>query len=298
MMSMPFEPLEPLEPRKDLASTYMVPDRFNEKEINRLKLQDGLLTRTMGGVLAEHPDPTHIERLLDIGCGPGGWLIETALAYPQIHLLIGIDISPKVIEIASEQARTQQVEKRVEFQTMDALRMLEFPDNFFDLVNQRLAVSWLRTWDWPKLLQECWRVLRPDGILRLTEINGMVKCNSAAQTRLWELLTQSLKRAGAYFTADGTQFDRELERLLEQHGLQQIQVYPQTVEYHGDTSEGRFFAENVKHLFRTIKPYMQKWTRLPDDYEDIYQQAITDATQPDFSATYELFTLCGTRLFP
>lgn len=296
-MSMPFEPLEPLEPRKDLASTYFVPDRFNEKEITRLKLQDGLLTHSMGGVLVEQPDPSRLERLLDIGCGPGGWLIETALAYSQISLLIGIDISPKVIELANKQARTRQVEKRVEFQHMDALRMLEFPDNFFDLVNQRLAVSWLRTWDWAKLLQECWRVLRPDGVLRLTEINGIVECNSAAQTRLWNLLTQAFDRAGAYFTPGGILFDDILYRLLEQHNFQQIQAHFQTVEYHGRTNEGQLFAEDIKYLFRTIRPYLQKWTRLPDDYEELYQQAITDAEQPGFIATYKLFTICGTKLF-
>lgn len=296
-MSMPFEPLEPLEPRKDLASTYIVPDRFNEKEINRLKLQDDLLTRTMGGVLAEQPDPTHIERLLDIGCGPGGWLIETALAYPKINLLVGIDISPKVVEIANEQARARQVDTRVEFQHMDALRMLEFPDNFFDLVNQRLAVSWLRTWDWSKLLQECWRVLRPDGVLRLTELNGIVECNSPAQTRLWGLLAQAFDRAGSYFIPDGTLLDNTLARLLEQHSFQQIQAHFQAVEYHAKTTEGQLFAEDIKYLFRTAKPYLQKWTRLPDDYEDLYQQAIIDAEQPGFIATYKLFTIRGTKLF-
>jgi len=33
--------------------------------------------------------------------------------------------------------------KRVEFLPMDALRILDFPESSFDLVNQRLGVSWV-----------------------------------------------------------------------------------------------------------------------------------------------------------
>jgi hypothetical protein len=36
---------------------------------------------------------------------------------------------------------------------MDALRMLVFPDAFFDLVNLRCGCSYVRTWEWPKLLE-------------------------------------------------------------------------------------------------------------------------------------------------
>jgi ubiquinone/menaquinone biosynthesis C-methylase UbiE len=104
--------------------------------------------------------------VLDVGCGTGNWLIEAAKAYPTMSLLIGIDISAKMVKYACEQAEEQQVNDRVEFHTMDALRLLEFPDKYFDLVNLRLGVSYLRTWDWPKLLQELQRVTRSGGVIR------------------------------------------------------------------------------------------------------------------------------------
>ncbi|HEY0755910.1 MAG TPA: methyltransferase domain-containing protein [Ktedonobacteraceae bacterium] len=297
-MVMSFESLEPLEPRKDLASTYIVPDRFNEKEISRLQLQDKLLTSTMGGVFAEQPSLSPLERVLDIGCGTGGWLMEVAQTHPEISMLIGIDISPKILEVASKQAQECKLDKRVEFHSMDALRMLEFPNNFFDLVNQRVATSWLRTWDWPKIIQECLRVLRIDGVLRLTEVNGIVECNTPAQTYLWDLIAQALDRAGAYFNPKGGALDSILMRLLEQYGFQQIQTHMQSVEYRAGTAEGKLFTEDIKYLFRTMKPYLQKWTRLPDNYEDLYQQALAEAEQSDFVARFDLFTVWGTKLFP
>jgi cyclopropane fatty-acyl-phospholipid synthase-like methyltransferase len=40
----------------------------------------------MGGVLPEQPELTVFRRVLDIGCGPGGWIFEAAQAYPEMKL--------------------------------------------------------------------------------------------------------------------------------------------------------------------------------------------------------------------
>jgi ubiquinone/menaquinone biosynthesis C-methylase UbiE len=63
---------------------------------------------------------------------------------------------------------------------MDALRMFEFSDRFFDLVNQCAGVSYLRTWEWPKLLQEYKRVIRSGGIVRISEGEWTPECSSPA----------------------------------------------------------------------------------------------------------------------
>jgi len=57
----------------DLAGTYFVQDRSNQEELKRLIVQGRLVTDVMGGVLPEQQDPTQFHRVLDIGCGPGGW---------------------------------------------------------------------------------------------------------------------------------------------------------------------------------------------------------------------------------
>src|ERR1700690_900455 len=86
------------EPRRELPSTYFVQDRSNIDELRRVHIQDVMITREMGGVLPEQPDTTRFRRVLDVGCGTGGWLIETAKAYPEIKLLVGIDVSKHIIE--------------------------------------------------------------------------------------------------------------------------------------------------------------------------------------------------------
>ncbi len=146
----------------ELASTYFVQDRSDERELQRLVTQNELLTSCMGGVLPEQPNPTHFKEVLDIGCGPGGWAIQTALSYPEMRVT-GIDISTTMVRFARSQAQIRGVADRVTFAMMDALCMLEFPDNTFDLVNLRLGSSFLRTWEWPRMLSEMERVARHAG---------------------------------------------------------------------------------------------------------------------------------------
>ncbi|HJT59846.1 MAG TPA: class I SAM-dependent methyltransferase, partial [Ktedonobacteraceae bacterium] len=165
-------------PFREHSSTYFV-QGSNEEEMSRLQIQGQMITAGMGGVLPEQPDPTRLQRVLDVGCGTGDWLIEVARTYPSIPVLVGIDVNSNMVQYARTQAATQHVEGRVQFHIMDALRMLEFPSASFDLVNQRLGMSYLRTWDWPKLLGEYRRVTRPGGVIRITECNFPASSSAA-----------------------------------------------------------------------------------------------------------------------
>ena len=66
-------------------------DRSNQEEMERLELQDQLVTTAMGGVLPELADPTSLRSVLDVGCGTGGWLMETARTYPTIEKFVGAE---------------------------------------------------------------------------------------------------------------------------------------------------------------------------------------------------------------
>jgi len=281
------------EPKREQPNTYFVEDRGSQEELNRLQVQDHLYTASMGGVLPEQPDPTSFQRVLDVGCGTGDWLIELAQTNPACTLLVGVDASLTFVEYARARANSAQVSDRVEFHVMDALRMLEFPNHFFNLVNHRLASSWLRTWDWPKLLQEYQRVCRPGGVVRVTEYEGMTVSNSPALTRFTELVTAALYQAGHFFTPANEDTAGELARLLSQHGLQQVQTHLYPLEYRAGTSAWQSFFENSKLFGRTILPFLRKWTRVPDDYEELYQQMLREMQQPDFVATWGLLTAWG-----
>ena len=285
----------PKEPLKENPSTYVVQDRGNLHEMRRLEVQDMLVTTGMGGVLPEIADPTSLRSVLDVGCGTGDWLIETAKTYPMIEQLFGGDISSKMLDYARIKAETQQVSERVQFKAMDALRVLEFPDSSFDLVNQRLGLSWLRTWEWKKILIEYQRVTRPGGIIRITESDLIFESNSPALTKLNNLLLQAFRASGRFFTERSDGMTSELVRLMRQHNIKNVQSHLHTLVFQAGTEAGQSFSEDMAYGFRTALPFMHKWIRVPSDYEEIYQQALKEMQATDFVVTWTLLTAWGTR---
>jgi len=283
----------PLGPRRnENRGTYVA--QGSEKELTRLTIQDRMTTIMMGGVLAEQADPTVLRRVLDVACGTGGWIIEAAQTYPEMSL-VGIDINQHMIEYARAQAQAHHIHGRVEFRVMDALLILEFPAAYFDLVNLRFGFSFLRTWDWPKMLSELLRVTRPERVVRVTEAEIIPQSNSPALTELCEMSQCALYRAGHLFTQESTGVIDHLPRLLKQHGCKQVQTKAHVIEYRTGTAEGEAFCEDMLLLFQTLRPFLQKWGCTSRNYEVIYQQALNEMRQPDFLATINLLTAWGNK---
>jgi ubiquinone/menaquinone biosynthesis C-methylase UbiE len=283
----------PLDPQKrEYSGTYFVYDRQNQEELQRLTVQDRMITAAMGGVFAEQTDLTAIHRVLDIGCGPGGWAIEAARTYPTMSLA-GIDISQRMINYAREQAIANQVADRVEFRTMDALLVLEFPPAYFDLANMRFGFSFMRTWEWHKLLSEMQRVTRPGGIIRLTETAVAHESNSPALRQLQDMAVSAFHRAGHLFTQESAGLIPHLAHLLTQYGVQQVQTKAYTLEFRAGTAEGRTYYEDLMHVYHTIRPFLKKWGYESRDYDKIYQQALIEMQQPDFCVTWNLLSAWG-----
>lgn len=280
--------------REEHPSTYFVQDRQNEHELARLTVQDRMITALMGGVFPEQADISRFHRILDVGCGSGSWAIETAQFCPEARVF-GIDVSQRMVQHAREQALVHQVAERVEFHSMDALRMLEFPHAYFDLVNLRFGVSFMRTWDWPKLLGEMLRVTRVEGVIRLTDNEIVHQSNSPALTRFFEIIRCAMFRAGHLFEEENTGLTAHLAPLLEQHGCRRVQVKPYALEFRGGTADGKAYYEDAFHVGRTLRPFIEKWGCLSDDYESVYHQALADIQKADFQNTWHFLTAWGIR---
>ncbi len=282
------------EPRKvEQPSTYFVQNRQDENELKRLMTQDRMLTAAMGGVLPEQPDPSVFQRVLDVGCGSGQWAIEVAQEYPNISVF-GVDISLRMVEYARAQAEAAGVSDRVEFQVMDALLILSFPSSFFGLVNMRLGGSFMRTWDWPKLLQEFQRVTKWGGVIRLTEAEAIHQSSSPALKRFWEMFTCAMYKSGHLFAPELTGITGHIARLLKQYGgCKRVQTKAYPMRYRAGTPEGEAFSSDVVYGLRTVRPYIEKWGCAGKDYDMICQQALQEIRRPDFYASWYLLTAWG-----
>lgn len=285
------------EPKQEYAGTYYAQGSQSEQELVRLTIQGQMMTEAMGGPLPEQADPRSLRRVLDIACGPGEWVMATAKTYPTMSLT-GIDISRNMIQYAREQALTRHLEDRVSFRIMDALLLLEFPSSFFDLVNLRCCVGFMRTWDWPKMISEMRRVTRARGIVRITDAEAGHTCPaSPALMQFSDLYQSALFQAGNLFEPAPSGLTAHLAPLLEHHGCKSVQTRTYAMTYQAGTPSGQAYSEDMQRAFQTLRPFILKWGRRtrPEDYDALCQQALAEIQQSNFEATWNLLTAWGTN---
>ena len=273
-------------------STYVILDARSKRELNRLIVQDQMLTNSMGGVLPEQDNASAFQRVLDIACGPGSWAIEAARSYPNMSL-IGVDINPRMIEYARIQADEAGLMERVEFHVMDALHPLAFPNDFFDLVNLRAGIGWIRTWDWPSVISEILRITKPGGVIRLTDGDALQQTSSPAEKRLLEMGRNALFQSGHLFSKESVGLNDDLAPLLTRYGCQNVQIKAYALHYQAGTEEGEAYYEDWKQALLNGRPFVEKWSGDSNDYEKLYQQALIEMQQPDFHVTWNFVTAWG-----
>jgi len=137
-------------------SSYPLPVDANEQR--RYDGQHQLLRKLIGddfvGPVAEVLQclPGEQQRVLDLGTGTGRWVLDMADRFPHVRFN-GLDIVP----IMSRYPPPNAV-----FEIHDLDERLRYDDGSFSLVHARIISMAVR--DYPRLLQEVVRVLRPGGL--------------------------------------------------------------------------------------------------------------------------------------
>lgn len=269
-----------------------------EVEMARLMRQDRLLTRGMGGVFPEKPDLSNVQRILDVACGPGGWVLDTAYTYSDVEV-VGIDISERMITYANAQARAQQ-RSNASFRVMDALKPLDFPEGSFDLVNARLVAAFLHREQWPHFLAGCLRVLRPGGILRITEFEWGVS-NKPNFDETSHKVYQAMSRMGYSFSATGLHYGliTVIPSLMRKAGVQGVSKFAHVIEYSVGTEEYESFYVDCTIGLPLIEPLLLKaGVTTSEEWRDLYLKALAEMSDEDFCTIWTLLTVWGTKPAP
>lgn len=280
----------------DQKNTYVM-DPESAAEMARLMHQDQLLTSCMGGVLPEitEDDLNKVQRVLDMACGPGGWPLEVAYTYSDMEV-VGVDISERMIAYAQAQAQVRQ-RTNVSFRIMNILESLDFPDASFDLVNVRYINAFMLQDNWPVLFQEIQRVLRPGGILRLTEPEVTIS-NKPYFEKAAHMALQIINRAGMGFSPMGYHYGiiYMLPYFFRQAGLTIRGRRAHFIE----CSFGTEMYEDAYHdsaaLFPLIEPMIVKMQlATPEEWRDLSQKALIEMCEEDFCAGWPLLTVWGEK---
>lgn len=107
------------------------------------------------------------ERVLDIGCGTGSLALRCAERGGRVT---GIDISPRMLDVAREKLAAAGQQDQVELREMSAIDLDEsFPEQSFDVVTSSLVLSELSEDEQRFVLRECHRLLRTGGRLLVAD---------------------------------------------------------------------------------------------------------------------------------
>ncbi len=283
----------PINPR-DNQSTSLVNPQAPE-ETARLLLQDRALTQAMGGLLPADLSLEPLHLVLDLACGPGGWAGDLARSDPALEV-VGVDSSERMVPSAQASARTQGI-VNASFQVMDLLAPLEFPDDAFDLVNARLISSCVPAAGWPSLLQECLRITRPGGVVRMTEAEWLFSTGPASE-RFAELLLRAMWLAGQSFAPDGKRIGITvvLSQLLRDAGLEQLQQQASVLEYSFGTPAHEVMYDHLMMGYPLLLPFLLKWgVATQEELERLYQRIGEEMHDPAFRGLWFLLSVWGNK---
>jgi len=140
------------------------------------------------------------QRVLDIGCGTGALALRAAQRGAAVK---GIDVNPRMLEIAAERVEAANLTDAVQLVEMGVAELDREADASYDVVMSGLCFSELTPGERGYALQQTYRLLKPGGLLLLADevlppdpvrllIHSLIRLPLASAAYL---LTQTTSRA-------------------------------------------------------------------------------------------------------
>jgi SAM-dependent methyltransferase len=261
------------------------------EEMVRLNRQANIVTDALGGALPEQDERilSGVQDVLDLACGPGEWVMRVATEHPNWRVT-GVDKSKRMIAYASVQAEAEGTDAH--FQEMDITQPLGFSDASFDLVNIRFILTFMKREQWPLLLAECYRVLRPGGTLRITEQESGFASDAIYQRYIdlwgdvWIKAGHSFAHSHAYIGVTVM-----LKLLMRELGFVEARHRPIAIDLSTGEPIHRPMMENLIEALRLGGPFLLRWGVATQQFlDDLYEDMRTLIDRPGFCAFWLLQT--------
>ena len=262
-------------------------------EYARLIEQDRSVNEATGSLFPSSINPAEVHEVLDAACGPGGWALAVADAFPGMHVA-GIDINAEMIEYARAQATVRKLDQVVRFQVMDVRKPFMFAGETFDVVNARFMASFLPQGEWPGVVKEFARVARKGGHIVLTESDVAGETNSAAFKEVLHLISEAMQRVG-FYSASGTRVTQSLGQLLRDAGCRETQQTQHRLDYSLGTPAHQALCDNIMAGMRLAQPFLVTTKIASQEHLDaLFQQVEIDMLTEGFRSYWDFVTVWGT----
>lgn len=198
--------MEQASQQEEVSLNYIDMRDFSDQHINAiisaLHFQHRLFLREMKGALLPAEIPLDKVRVvMDFVCGPGAWCVDFSKSYPDKQIY-GLDCNHKIVALASENIRHASPGK-LTFQSTNRVPPLLFNDETFDLIHIQNGTSLFTQSEWPSVIAEMYRLLKPGGWLNLVDFE-MGPVSQPALDHVLGILGKILARLDRNITAEGT----------------------------------------------------------------------------------------------
>ncbi|KAG2234320.1 S-adenosyl-L-methionine-dependent methyltransferase [Thamnidium elegans] len=265
------------------TSTYWFPN--DDEEIDRLVGQHfALKTLFNGNIPDEILKNVSFEegvKVLDLGCGPGTWIMDVATEYPNSEF-IGVDmcdIFPNNIRPAN-----------VTFQTGNVLEQLSFEDNTFDLINLRLFILAFRTDEWDAVLKEVRRMLKPGGYLLSVEAGMLENGTDFVQWAGRIFKERMIERDQEPYIAD------EMKNLLKLANFEVVQCVKKDSYLGRSDHLNREFLWDIRSIFKSGQTFLAEHLDISiENYPAFLDQLVAECQKLPDVTTWSMVSTAGRK---
>ncbi|KJZ78555.1 hypothetical protein HIM_01946 [Hirsutella minnesotensis 3608] len=163
---------------------------MDDREMDRMDLCHSMYYALLDKQRFSAPIDPNPQRILDLGCGTGIWAVDMADDFPSAEV-VGVDIAP---------VQPDWVPPNCSFELDDIEQPWTWKEGTADFIFGRNLFLSVR--DFPKLIDQCYRHLKPGGWLELQCITAIVHCDdgtvpaNSAYQRMSDLVGQACERFG------------------------------------------------------------------------------------------------------
>jgi hypothetical protein len=150
---------------------------------------------------------------------------------------------------------------------------------------------------WPSFVQECVRITRPGGIIRLTEGEWHFP-NSVACERASAMLARAMWLDGKSFSPDGKRLGATLmiSQFLRESGLIDIQRHAYTIDYSFGAETYETSYQNLMMTYPRLSPFLVKMgVTTKEEYDQLCDQISYEWQMPTFRGLWFLLSVWGTK---
>lgn len=291
-----------------------------ERELARQLEVSRFVLEQMGGSLPRAQVATRpLTSVLDVACGAGGWALDVAEQYPMLQVT-GIDYRESQVAYAQRLANERGlVNARFCVQEMQSLEATTVASAPFDLINVAFIARTLLKIDYEALMHTLFKLVRPGGIIRWTEMELPIT-SSPAFEQLMALVCQALDAAGQTFISPAMREIAEVYAALRHEsgrvvtpiprrdlgitpmmghwlrhaGCWTVELFPEAIGVSADLPSFALFVQQVEVFTRQIAPFLcARHVTTPDALASLLSQVMQELQDDEFCGLCWLLTVYG-----